>query len=191
MWKVSKYGVFSGQYFPAFGLNTKRYFVSLCIQSECGYLSVFSPNAGKYGPGKTPYLDTFHAVNVTCSCLEIKIDRKRNISQKLKVVLERNYFSVIKDENNFFLCCTDFIVFFHCIFCFYKVIFAILTLPYCMVTNFFLSLNVAPVRQMNVICKITNYQFTFFTYRLINNVSWLKIFFFLYFLIFFLWAHRH
>ena len=31
-WKVSKYGVFSG------------------------------PNAGKYAPGKTPYLDTFLAV---------------------------------------------------------------------------------------------------------------------------------
>ena len=26
------------------------------------YLSVFSPNAGKYGPEKTPYLDTFHGV---------------------------------------------------------------------------------------------------------------------------------
>ena len=26
------------------------------------YLSVFSPNAGKYGPEKTPYLDTFQAV---------------------------------------------------------------------------------------------------------------------------------
>ena len=26
------------------------------------YLSVFSPNAGKYGPEKTRYLDTFHAV---------------------------------------------------------------------------------------------------------------------------------
>ena len=26
------------------------------------YLSVFSPTAGKYGPQKTPYLDTFHAV---------------------------------------------------------------------------------------------------------------------------------
>ena len=38
-WKVSKYGVFSGPYFP-----------------------VFRPNIGKYGPGKTPYLDTFHAV---------------------------------------------------------------------------------------------------------------------------------
>ena len=45
-WKVSKYGVYSGPYFPAFGLNTERYFV-------------FSPNAGKYGPEKTPYLDTF------------------------------------------------------------------------------------------------------------------------------------
>ena len=27
---------FSGPYFPAFGLNTERYGVSLCIQSECG-----------------------------------------------------------------------------------------------------------------------------------------------------------
>ena len=35
-WKVSKYGVISGPYFPVFGLNT-----------------------GKYGPEKTPYLDTF------------------------------------------------------------------------------------------------------------------------------------
>ena len=29
-------GVFSGPYFPAFGLNTKRYEVSLRIQSRCG-----------------------------------------------------------------------------------------------------------------------------------------------------------
>ena len=34
-WKVSKYGVFSGPYFPAFGLNTERYSVSFCIRSEC------------------------------------------------------------------------------------------------------------------------------------------------------------
>ena len=33
--KVSKYGVFSGPYFLAFGLNTERYGVSLRIQSEC------------------------------------------------------------------------------------------------------------------------------------------------------------
>ena len=36
---MSKYGVLSGSYFPAFGLNT-----------------------GKYSPEKTPFLDTFHTV---------------------------------------------------------------------------------------------------------------------------------
>ena len=39
VWKFSKYGVFSGPYFPAFSSNTRKY------ESE-----------------KTPYLDTFHAV---------------------------------------------------------------------------------------------------------------------------------
>ena len=39
-WKVFKYGVFSGPYFTVFGLNT-----------------------GKYGPEKTPYFNTFHAVS--------------------------------------------------------------------------------------------------------------------------------
>ena len=45
-WKVSKYGNFSGLFFP-----------------HLEYVSVFSPNRGKYGPEKTPYLDTFHAVS--------------------------------------------------------------------------------------------------------------------------------
>ena len=40
-WKLSKYGVISGPYF-----------------------TVFSPNAEKYGPEITPYLDTFHAVHL-------------------------------------------------------------------------------------------------------------------------------
>ena len=30
-WKVSRYGVFSGAYFPAFGLNMERYFYTQCI----------------------------------------------------------------------------------------------------------------------------------------------------------------
>ena len=38
-WKVSKYGAFSGSYFPVFELNTE-----------------------KYRPEKTPYLDTFYSV---------------------------------------------------------------------------------------------------------------------------------
>ena len=42
VWKLSKYGVTSGSYFPVFGLKT-----------------------GKHGPEITPYLDKFHAVTVT------------------------------------------------------------------------------------------------------------------------------
>ena len=34
------------------------------IQRDTTYFSVFSPNAGKYGPEKTPYLTTFHAVHL-------------------------------------------------------------------------------------------------------------------------------
>ena len=34
-WKVPKYGVFSGLYFPVFSLNTEIYGVNLRIQSEC------------------------------------------------------------------------------------------------------------------------------------------------------------
>ena len=40
-WKASKYEVFSGPHFSVLGLNK-----------------------GKYGPQKSPYLHTFHAVNV-------------------------------------------------------------------------------------------------------------------------------
>ena len=32
------------------------------IRRDTPYLSVFSPNAGKYGPGKFSYFDTFQAV---------------------------------------------------------------------------------------------------------------------------------
>ena len=50
--------------------NTEFFWsVVSCIQTEYGkteYLSVFSPNTGKYRTEKTPYLDTFHAVQ-NCS----------------------------------------------------------------------------------------------------------------------------
>ena len=36
------------------------------------YLSVFSPNAGKYGPEKTLYLDSFHAVMLKNGRLHFK-----------------------------------------------------------------------------------------------------------------------
>ena len=52
-WKVFKYGVSSGPYFP-----------------------VFSPNMGKYGPEKTPYLDTFHEVQTT---IDVNKRHKENV----------------------------------------------------------------------------------------------------------------
>ena len=48
VWNVSKYGVFSGPHFPHSDWIRRDF--------------VFSPNAGKFGPEKTPYLDTFHVV---------------------------------------------------------------------------------------------------------------------------------
>ena len=50
--KMSKYGVFSGLYFLVLGLNTEIYSVNLRIHAD----------TEKYGPEKTPYLDTFYAV---------------------------------------------------------------------------------------------------------------------------------
>ena len=50
---MSKYGVTSGPFFPAFGLNTVIYSVNLCIQSNA---------TGKYGIEINPYFDTFHTV---------------------------------------------------------------------------------------------------------------------------------
>ena len=51
------------------------------IRKDTEYLSVFSPNAGKYGPEKSPYLDTFHAVY----CKQ----RSRFISKHLTLNLKR------------------------------------------------------------------------------------------------------
>ena len=50
MWKVSKYGVFSGLCFTVVGMNAEIYGVNPCIKIA----------TGKYGPEKTPHLDTFH-----------------------------------------------------------------------------------------------------------------------------------
>ena len=38
-----------------------KYFARSTLREKSPNLSVLSPNAGKYGPEKTPYLDNFHA----------------------------------------------------------------------------------------------------------------------------------
>ena len=50
-WKVTKYRVISGPYFPVFGLITEIYSVNLRIQSQCR----------KIQTRKTPNTATFHA----------------------------------------------------------------------------------------------------------------------------------
>ena len=52
-WKAVKHGVSSGPYFP-----------------------VYSPNMGKCGPEKTPYMDTFHEVQMT---IDVNKRYKENI----------------------------------------------------------------------------------------------------------------
>ena len=47
---------FSGPYFPAFGLNTKKTPYSLCFQSKCR----------KMQTRKIPNMGTFHAVPIIC-----------------------------------------------------------------------------------------------------------------------------
>ena len=69
---MSKYGVFSGPYYPVFGLNT-----------------------GKYGPGKTPSLDTFHAVVcVTINPLNANPTKRSNTFKKFVRNLPTNFLSV-------------------------------------------------------------------------------------------------
>ena len=45
-------------------VDTKICHCVKCPNTE--YLSAFNPNAGKYGPEKTPYFVTFHAVCIDC-----------------------------------------------------------------------------------------------------------------------------
>ena len=68
VWKVSKYRVLSGPYFPALWLNTEIYLEN-------------------YGPEKTLYLDTFHTVkqiwNPTYPCPNKKLTRLKNYWKSL------------------------------------------------------------------------------------------------------------
>ena len=45
--------------------------------------SVFSPNAGKYGPEITPYLDTFHVVYTSQKCLWFFRNFEKLFSERL------------------------------------------------------------------------------------------------------------
>ena len=63
-WKLSKYRVFSGSYFPVFGMNT-----------------------GNHEPEKTPYLDTFDVVLVLLMDVHLKAHKIRVIKQIIEDTL--------------------------------------------------------------------------------------------------------
>ena len=59
-WKVFKYGVFSGPYFPVFGLDAEIYFVNLRIQSEYGKIRTKKNSVFKhFSHGVCPQRDAF------------------------------------------------------------------------------------------------------------------------------------
>ena len=48
-WKVSKYGVIFGLYFPVFGLNTEIYFVDLLLHIQSEYRKIQTRNNSVFG----------------------------------------------------------------------------------------------------------------------------------------------
>ena len=69
-WKLSKYGVFCGSYFPLFRLNT-----------------------AKYGPEKTPYLDIFRAATeVAVRRYSLKICSEKHFKSSSKTSAMRPFF---------------------------------------------------------------------------------------------------
>ena len=88
LWNVSKYGVFSVPYFPAFGLNTERYAVSLRIQSECGKIRTRKNSLFGHFWRSDNYLKTrkveikisFQHMNLVVSYMKIDIIKKRCVS---------------------------------------------------------------------------------------------------------------
>ena len=72
---------YSGQYFPAFGLNTDRYGVSIGIQSECR----------KIRTRIFPNIDTFYAVDASQSAYRKQHSKCVNLNLLRKV--KKYYFS--------------------------------------------------------------------------------------------------
>ena len=67
---------YSGTHFPAFGLNSERYSVSLHIQSECGKIwTRITPNTNTFYAVYTIFYDTdiFHPDTIICPSMNITV----------------------------------------------------------------------------------------------------------------------
>ena len=97
---------YSGPYFLAFVLNTKRYGVSLRIKSKCG----------KIRTRITPNTDSFHAVvyiNVIMSkrdCLPVKLYKFFTPKFFYSLPVSPKYFSFLKTENFDIFSCSNCLI---------------------------------------------------------------------------------
>ena len=81
-WKVSKYGVFSGPYFPAFGLNMERYFVSLRIQSECWKIRTSKSSVFRHFSRSDYERNLDEVINSSYETINSNIDNQKSGKQK-------------------------------------------------------------------------------------------------------------
>ena len=77
-------------------VQIRSFFWSVFSHIRTEYLSVFIPNAGKYGPEKTLYLDIFHAVKPLLITLFINI----TVAQKLVTHVTHRSFTFLDDTQN-------------------------------------------------------------------------------------------
>ena len=100
VWKVSKYGVISGPYFPVFGLNTERYSVSLRIQPECVTIrtrinSVF----GHFSRSASTTILPIEKTNGWILKQSPEVLYKKNFSMKLKLTHKQTSMSEYQSIN--------------------------------------------------------------------------------------------
>ena len=90
------------------------------IRRDTSYFSVFSPNAGKYGTEKAPYLDTFHAVLIYLKTSKLvtvllqffKILAKDYFVENYKLLFyERTIPSKRNQTNQLDIDCSSFVIF--------------------------------------------------------------------------------
>ena len=86
--------------------NTKFFLVCIFphsdwIRRDTKYLFVFNPNAGKYVPEKTPYLDTSHTVTFFSSIVSnLKIARYSNCDPLAKHISDSVLKCIVKYRNH-------------------------------------------------------------------------------------------
>ena len=105
VWNVSKYGVFYGPYFPAFGLNAERCFVSLLIQSECGKIRTTKNSVfGHFSRSSSTTWIQIFLLLVVFACPFSYIKVSLNISEQLsmKIILVDPFLVRMFFGNNLF-----------------------------------------------------------------------------------------